>query len=184
MPPSHATAGLACCAGPDAQEANAQPQGRYRGLQGEDIASEASAHINGSLASSTQGSPNKIRSIASYLHVLHSQRATTDLDDETFQALVDYQLTAREPIRAPWFRPNQEPRVRGPASQVQVALHSCRHAICSAPQVQRWACRASWQVMLALQDFVGPRPPPVPFRQPTRQQVSLHAPCFEAQSCL
>ena len=42
--------------------------------------------------------------MASFLHVLHSKKAATELDNGTFEALVDYQVASRQPIRAPWFR--------------------------------------------------------------------------------
>ena len=42
--------------------------------------------------------------MASFLHVLHSKKAATELDNGTFKALVDYQVASRQPIRAPWFR--------------------------------------------------------------------------------
>lgn len=57
-----------------------------------------------SLTSSTISTPQELRSVASFLHVLHSKKAATELDEDTFQALVDYQVASRQPIRAPWFR--------------------------------------------------------------------------------
>ena len=81
---------------------------------GPDTGSEGSEQTADSLAPSTTGSPRELKSIASFLHVLSSQRASTDLDTETFNALVDLQLSSKEPIRAPWFRTTDQQRVRGP----------------------------------------------------------------------
>ena len=107
---------MLCIPGIDTQSPrsllSALPPARYHGLRNPDTASEGSAQTTDSLATSATGSPHTLRSISSYLHVLHSKRATTDLDDETFNALVDFQLSSKVPIRAPWFRTAEQQAVR------------------------------------------------------------------------
>ena len=136
---------------------------RYHGLRNPDTASEGSAYTADSLATSATGSPDKLRSISSYLHVLHSKRHTTELDDETFNALVDYQLSSKEPIRAPWFRTAEQQAARvsmrsailcsractwlfrdcAASWSAQDSLRLMRSACAGWPHSQGWACASS-----------------------------------------
>ena len=79
-----------------------------------------------SLTSSSLSTPQELRSVASFLHVLHSKNPRpkeakpTELDEDTFQRLVDYQVASRQPIRAPWFRD---------VRTLKVGLAMCSHGL-------------------------------------------------------